>query len=149
MRMKSIVESQLTGKWYLVAGTLNRYEKRFVEIMYYISIGCENEIDLLQVGVKNNGTKSLKKKPLKIMTKDDSCYLVVGKGLFKKSLKILTFDKNEEILILSNNNMKYISILSKKMYVNHSDIERYLSNIEFLNKEIKLYSNNIVSEDEE
>ena len=147
--MKSIVESQLTGKWYLVAGTLNRYEKRFVEIMYYISIGCENEIDLLQVGVKNNGTKSLKKKPLKIMTKDDSCYLVVGKGLFKKSLKILTFDKNEEILILSNNNMKYISILSKKMYVNHSDIERYLSNIEFLNKEIKLYSNNIVSEDEE
>ena len=147
--MKSIVESQLTGKWYLVAGTLNRYEKRFVEIMYYISIGCENEIDLLQVGVKNNGTKSLKKKPLKIMTKDDSCYLVVGKGLFKKSLKILTFDKNEEILILSNNNMKCISILSKKMYVNHSDIERYLSNIEFLNKEIKLYSNNIVSEDEE
>ena len=147
--MKSIVESQLTGKWYLVAGTLNRYEKRFVEIMYYISIGCENEIDLLQVGVKNNGTKSLKKKPLKIMTKDDSCYLVVGKGLFKKSLKILTFDKNEEILILSNNNMKYISILSKKMYVNHNDIERYLSNIEFLNKEIKLYSNNIVSEDEE
>ncbi len=147
--MKSIVKSQLTGKWYLVAGTLNRYEKRFVEIMYYISMSCEDEADLLQVGVKNNGTKCLKKKSLNIVTENDSCSLVVGKGLFKKTLKILTFDSNEGVLILSNNNMKYISILSKKMYVNHSDIEKYLTGIEFLNKEIKLYSNNIVSESEE
>ena len=50
--MKSIVNSQLAGKWYQLARTFNYYEKSFVEIMYYFSISCENIIDLLYVGVK-------------------------------------------------------------------------------------------------
>ena len=55
--MKSIVNSQLAGKWYQLARTFNHYEKSFVEIMYYISISCEKYDDLLYVGVKENRSK--------------------------------------------------------------------------------------------
>lgn len=142
--MKSIVNSQLTGKWYQLARTFNCYEKSFVEIMYYISISCENVIDLLYVGVKEDRSKILKKLSLKILTKNDCDYIIVRKGLFRKTLNILTFDNKNGILILSDKKMKYISILSRKMYVNHNDVENYLNNIEFLNNKMKLYSNNIV-----
>lgn len=142
--MKSIVNSQLTGKWYQLARTFNCYEKSFVEIMYYISISCENVIDLLYVGVKEDRSKILKKLSLKILTKNDCDYIIVRKGLFRKTLNILTFDNKNGILILSDKKMKYISILSRKMYVNYNDVENYLNNIEFLNNKIKLYSNNIV-----
>lgn len=138
--MKSIVKSQLTGKWYQLARTSNFYEKRFVEIMYYISISCENFIDLLYVGVEEDRTKVLKKLFLKILTKNDCNYIIVKKGLLRKTLKILTFDAKNGILILSDKKMKYISILSRKPYINHSILENYLNNIDFLNNEIKLYS---------
>ncbi len=142
--MESIVNSQLTGKWYQLARTFNFYEKRFVEIMYYISISCESDMDLLYIGVKEDRSKILKKFSLKILTKNDSDYLVLRKGLFRKTLKILTFDNKNGILILSDRKMKNISILSRKTYINHNVLESYLSKIEFFNNEVKLYSNNIV-----
>ena len=138
--MKSIVNSQLAGKWYQLARTFNYYEKSFVEIMYYFSISCENIIDLLYVGVKYDRSKTLKKLSLKILTKNDCDYIIIRKGLFRKTLKILTFDAKSGILILSDNKMKYISILSRKPYINHDVLENYLNNIDFLNNEIKLYS---------
>lgn len=142
--MESIVNSQLTGKWYQLARTFNFYEKRFVEIMYYISISCESDMDLLYIGVKEDRSKILKKFSLKILTKNDCDYLVLRKGLFRKTLKILTFDNKNGILILSDRKMKNISILSRKTYINHNVLESYLSKIEFFNNEVKLYSNNIV-----
>lgn len=142
--MKSIVNSQLTGKWYQLARTFNHYEKSFVEIMYYISISCEKYDDLLYVGVKENRSKVIEKLSLKILTKCGIDYIILKKGLYRKTLKILTFDNKNGILILSDNKMKYISILSRKMFVNHDDIEKYLNNIEFRNNEIILYSNNII-----
>lgn len=142
--MKSIVNSQLTGKWYQLARTFNHYEKSFVEIMYYISISCEKYDDLLYVGVKENRSKVIEKLSLKILTKCGTDYIILKKGLYRKTLKILTFDNKNGILILSDNKMKYISILSRKMFVNHDDMEKYLNNIEFRNNEIILYSNNII-----
>lgn len=142
--MESIVNSQLTGKWYQLARTFNFYEKRFVEIMYYISISCESDMDLLYIGVKEDRSKILKKFSLKILTKNDCDYLVLRKGLFRKTLKILTFDNKNGILILSDRKMKNILILSRKIYINHNVLESYLSKIEFFNNEVKLYSNNIV-----
>lgn len=142
--MKSIVNSQLTGKWYQLARTFNHYEKSFIEIMYYISISCEKYDDLLYVGVKENRSKVIEKLSLKILTKCGTDYIILKKGLYRKTLKILTFDNKNGILILSDNKMKYISILSRKMFVNHDDMEKYLNNIEFRNNEIILYSNNII-----
>ncbi len=142
--MKSIVNSQLTGKWYQIARTFNHYEKSFVEIMYYISISYEKYDDLLYVGVKEDGSKVIKKASLKILTDNDSNYLVFKMGLFRKTLKILTFDRKYGILILSDVKINNIFILSRKVYVNHDVIEKILCNIELINAEIKLYSNNIV-----
>ena len=142
--MKSIVNSQLTGKWYQLARTFNHYEKSFIEIMYYISISCEKYDDLLYVGVKENRSKVIEKLSLKILTKCGTDYIILKKGLYRKTLKILTFDNKNGILILSDNKMKYISILSRKMFVNYDDMEKYLNNIEFRNNEIILYSNNII-----
>ena len=142
--MKSIVNSQLTGKWYQLARTFNHYEKSFIEIMYYISISCEKYDDLLYVGVKENRSKVIEKLSLKILTKCGTDYIILKKGLYRKTLKILTFDNKNGILILSDNKMKCISILSRKMFVNHDDMEKYLNNIEFRNNEIILYSNNII-----
>ena len=147
--MKSIEKSQLTGKWYQLARTFNYYEKSFVEIMYYISISCKNFIDLLYVGVKEDKSKILKKLSLKILTKNDCDYIIVRKGLFIKTLKILTFDAKNGILILSDKKMKYISILSRKTYIKHNVLESYLSKIEFFNNDVKLYSYRGIREVEE
>ncbi len=142
--MKSIVNSQLTGKWYLLAGPLSCYKKSFIEIMCYISISCENFIDMLYVGVKEDRSKTLKKLSLKILTKNDCDYLILRKGLLRKTLKILTFDDKNGILVLSDKKMKNISILSRKSYIKSEVLENYLNKIEFLNNDVKLYSNNIV-----
>lgn len=138
--MKSSVDSELTGKWYQLARTFNCYEKSFVEIMYYISATCEDYSDLLYVGVKEDGRKILKKFSLKILTKNACDCIIVKKGILRKTLKILTFDAKNGILILSDNKMKYISILSRKSYVYHNVLEDYLNKIDFLNNKIKFYS---------
>ena len=106
--MKTIANSHLTGKWYSIARTYNHFEMKFLEIFLYISIGCGNYLDLLYVGINNDRSKVLKKFDLEILPKADACFIIIRKGLFWKKLKILTFDENEEILILSDMKMKHI-----------------------------------------
>ena len=99
---------------------------------------------MLYVGVKEDRSKTLKKLSLKILTKNDCDYLILRKGLLRKTLKILTFDDKNGILVLSDKKMKNISILSRKSYIKSEVLENYLNKIEFLNNDVKLYSNNIV-----
>lgn len=147
--MKSIVNSQLTGKWYQIAKGENRSEKDFVEVMCYLSMSCDDNLDLLYVGVKNDRSKKLRKLSLKILTNEDSNCLVVSNVFFRKKLKILTFNKADGVIIISDRKMNYFSILSRKPTMNHDVVESYLSKIDYLKsniKMLKLYSNSIVSE---
>ena len=143
--MKPIANSQLTGKWYNVARTRNFFEMNFVEIFLYILIACENYLDLLYVGVKGDRNKVLKKLTLKILTKNDVNFIVIKKGIFKKTFRILTFDGKNGIFILSDRKMKYLSIFSRKPTMKYEVMESYLNQIEELNgKRIELYSGSIV-----
>ena len=143
--MKPIANSQLTGKWYSIARTRNFFEMNLVEIFLYISIVCENYLDLLYVGVKDDRSRVLKKLTLKILTKNDVNFIIIKKGLFKKIFRILTFDGKSGILILSDKKMKYLSILSRKPIMQHEVMESYLNQIEEMNgKRIELYSGSIV-----
>lgn len=147
--MKSIVNSQLTGKWYQIAKGENRSEKDFVEVMVYLSISCGNYMDLLYVGIREDRSKNLRKLSLKILTNDDANHLIVKNNVFRKRLKILTFNEADGIIIISDIKMKYFSILSRKPTMNHDVVEFYLSNIDYLKsniKKFKLYSYSIVSE---
>ena len=138
--MKPIANSQLTGKWYNIARTRNFFEMNFVEIFLYISIACENYLDLLYVGIKEDRSKVLKKLTLKILTKNDVNFIILKKVFFRKRFKILTFDDKNGILILSDKKMKYLSILSRKPIMKHEIMESYLNQIEELNgKRIELY----------
>ena len=110
--MKSIVKSQLTGKWYQIAKGRNRCEKDFVEVMCYLSISCDDDIDVLYVGVKNGRSKKLRKMSLKILTNEDSNCLVVGNMFFRKKLKILTFDDVNDLIVLSDRRMNYFSLFN-------------------------------------
>ena len=142
--MKTIANSHLTGKWYSIARTYNHFEMKFLEIFLYISIACENYLDLLYVGIKEDRSKVLKKFDLEILPKEDDCFIVIRKGLFWKKLKILTFDEKEKILILSDMKMKHILILSRKPKLRHETVENYLNGVEALRgKELKLYGNSI------
>ena len=142
--MKQIANSQLTGKWYSIARTYNLFEMEFFEIFVYISVSCGKCLDLLYVGVKEDRSKVLKKLTLKILTKNDSDYIVIRNGIFWKKLKVLTFDENEGILVLSDEKMKYISILSRKAELRHEVVEKCLNGIEFFEgKELRLYGNSI------
>jgi hypothetical protein len=117
----------------------------FVEIFLYISIACENYLDLLYVGVKDDRSKVLKKLTLKILTKNDVNFIIIKKGLFKKTFRILTFDDKNGILILSDKKMKYLSIFSRKPIMQHEVMESYLNQVEEMNgKRIELFSNSIV-----
>ena len=138
--MKPIANSQLTGKWYSIARTYNNFEMNFVEIFLYISIAYENYLDLLYVGVKDDRSKVLKKLTLKILTKNDVNFIIIKKGLFKKTFMILTFDDKNGILILSDKKMKYLSIFSRKPTMKYEVMESYLNQIEEMNgKRIELY----------
>ena len=142
--MKSIANSQLTGKWYNIVRTRNFFEMKFVEIFLYISIACENYLDLLYVGIKEDRSKVLWKLTLETLTKNDTFFIILKKGFFRKRFKILTFDDKNGILILSDRKMKYVSILSRKPTMKHEIVENYLNQVEELNGKIELYSGNIV-----
>lgn len=143
--MKPIANSQLTGKWYNIARTRNFFEMNFVEIFLYISNAYENYIDLLYVGIKEDRSKVLRKLTLEVLTKNDTFFIILKKGFFRKRFKILTFDDKNGILILSDKKMKYLSILSRKPIMQHEVMESYLNQIEEMNgKRIELFSGSIV-----
>ena len=143
--MKSIANSQLTGKWYNIVRTRNFFEMKFVEIFLYISIACENYLDLLYVGIKEDRSKVLWKLTLETLTKNDTFFIILKKGFFRKRFKILTFDDKNGILILSDKKMKYLSIFSRKPTMKHEVMESYLNRIEEMNgKRIELFSGSIV-----
>lgn len=143
--MKPIANSQLTGKWYNIARTRNFFEMNFVEIFLYISNAYENYIDLLYVGIKEDRSKVLRKLTLEVLTKNDTFFIILKKGFFRKRFKILTFDDKNGILILSDKKMKYLSILSRKPTMKYEVMESYLNQVEEMNgKRIELYSGSIV-----
>ena len=142
--MKQIANSQLTGKWYSIARTYNLFEIEFFDIFVYISVSCEKIFDLLYVGIKEDRSKILKKLTLNILTKNDSCFIVIRKGLFRKKLKVLTFDEKEGILVLADEKMKYVSVFSRKSELRREVVEKCLNSIGvFEGKELKLYGNSI------
>ena len=146
--MKSIVNSQLTGKWYQIAKGKNRSEKDLIEVMVYLSISCDSYLDLLYVGVKNDRRKILRKLSLRILTNEVENHLIVKNNVFRKKLKILVFNETDGVIIISDKKMKYFSILSRKPTMNHDVVEFYLSKIDYLKlniKEFKLFSNSILS----
>ena len=142
--MKPIANSQLTGKWYSIARTRNFFEMKFVEIFLYISIACENYLDLLYVGIKEDRSKVLRKLTLETLTKNDTFFIILKKGFFRKRFKILTFDDKNGIMILLDRKMKYLSILSRKPTLSHEVVESCLNQVEELSREIELYSGSIV-----
>lgn len=141
--MKTIANSQLTGKWYNIARTNNCFEMKFMEIFLYVSICCEKYLDLLYVGIKDDRSKTLKKLILEILTINDVACLIVRKGLFRKTMRILVFDEKEGVLILSDYKMKYVSIMSRKPTLSRDVVEKYLNQVEGIDGEIKLYASGI------
>ena len=141
--MKSIVNSQLTGKWYRIAHTYSGFEMRFLEVFVYLSISCEKCLDLLFVGIHEDRTKVLKKLSMRLIVNDKGVGIVLKYFLFRKKLKILTLDKKNEIIIVADDKLKYLAIYSRKSVVRHEVIEKLLSNIDMNVKEINLFSNSI------
>ena len=135
--MKPIVNSQLTGKWYKITRDFHSQEFKFTEIFIYLSLN-ENKnkssdnylLDLLYVGVKEDRSKVLKKKSLRIRKKDKINYLIIRSLFFRKKFKVLLFDKDNGILILSDKR-KNISIYSRRHKIEHEVLEDLLSKIKF------------------
>ena len=135
--MKPIVNSQLTGKWYKITRDFHSQEFKFTEIFIYLSLN-ENKnkssdnylLDLLYVGVKEDRSKVLRKKSLRIKKKDKINYLITRSLFLRKKFKVLLFDKDNGILILSDKR-KNISIYSRRHKVKHEVLEYLLSKIKF------------------
>lgn len=135
--MKPIVNSQLTGKWYKITRDFHSQEFKFTEIFIYLSLN-ENKkkssdnylLDLLYVGVKEDRSKVLRMKSLRIRRKDKINYLIIRSLFFRKKFKVLLFDKDNGILILSDKR-KNISIYSRRHKIEHEVLEDLLSKIKF------------------
>ena len=135
--MKPIVNSQLTGKWYKITRDFHSQELKFTEIFIYLSLN-ENKkkssdnylLDLLYVGVKEDRSKVLKKKSLRIKNKEKLNYLIIRSLFFRKKFKVLVFEEDNGILILSDKR-KNISIYSRRHKVEHEVLEDLLSKIKF------------------
>ena len=135
--MKPIVDSQLTGKWYKITRDFHSQEFKFTEIFIYLSLNENRKksynnylLDLLYVGVKEDRSKVLRKKSLRIKKKDKINYLIIRSLFFRKKFKVLLFDKDNGILILSDKR-KNISIYSRRHKIEHEVLEDLLSKIKF------------------
>ena len=135
--MKPIVDSQLTGKWYKITRDFHSQEFQFTEIFIYLSLNENRKkssdnylLDLLYVGVKEDRSKVLRKKSLRIKKKDKLNYLIIRILFFRKKFKVLLFDKDNGILILSDKR-KNISIYSRRHKVEHGVLEDLLGKIKF------------------
>ena len=135
--MKPIVNSQLTGKWYKITRDFHSQEFQFTEIFIYLSLNENRKkssdnyiLDLLYVGVKEDRSKVLRKKSLRIKKKDKLNYLIIRSLFFRKKFKVLLFDKDNGILILSDKR-KNISIYSRRHKIEHEVLEDLLSKIKF------------------
>ncbi len=135
--MKSIVKSQLTGKWYKITRDFHSQELKFTEIFIYLSLNERRKtsinnylLDLLYVGVKEDRRKALRKKSLRIKKKDNLYYLIIRSLFYKKKFKVLLFDNDNGILILSDKR-KNISIYSRRHKIEHEVLEDLLSKIKF------------------
>ena len=135
--MKPIIDSQLTGKWYKITRDFHSRELKFTEIFIYLSLNENRKkssdnylLDLLYVGVKEDRSKVLKKKSLRIKKKDKINYLIIRSLFFRKKFKVLLFDKDNGILILSDKR-KNISIYSRRHKIEHVVLEDLLSKIKF------------------
>ena len=134
--MKSIVKSQLTGKWYKLTRDFHSRELKFAEIFIYLSVNDQrptnnSHLDLLYGGVKEDRNKILRKMSLRIIEKSSYNYLIVSNFIFRKKFKVLLFDEENGILILSDKCMKNISIYSRKYKVTSDIIESYFRKIDF------------------
>ncbi len=134
--MKSIVKSQLTGKWYKLTRDFRSRELKFAEIFIYLSVNGlrttnNSHLDILYVGVKEDRNKILRKMSLRIIEKSSYNYLIVSNFIFRKKFKVLLFDDENGILILSDKSMKNISIYSRKYKVTSDVIESYFRKIDF------------------
>lgn len=144
--MKSIVSSQLTGKWYHIAGTCRRAEMYFMEIFLYMSMCNDCVLDVLFVGLRRNKSKIIKTLSLEIKGGDGFVFLCFKTFLFRLKFKILFFDEKNGIMILSDKSRKHLSILSKKSCLNRDVIEKSLGFIDFFkckDGKIMLYSSSI------
>ena len=141
--MKSIVNSQLTGKWYRIAHTNRGFEMKFLEVFVYLSISCEKCLDLLFVGIHEDRTKVLKKLSMRLIVNDKGADIVLKYFFFRKKLKVLTLWKKNENIIVADDKLKYLAIYSRKSVVRHEVIEKLLSNIDMNVKEISLFSSSI------
>ena len=135
--MKSIVKSQLTGKWYKITRDFHSQEFKFTEIFIYLSLNENRKkssdnylLDLLYVGVKEDRSKVLRKKSLRIKKKDKLNYLIIRNLFFRKKFKVLLFDKDNGVLILSDKR-KNISIYSRRHKIEHEVLEDLLGKIKF------------------
>lgn len=135
--MKSIVKSQLTGKWYKITRDFHSQELKFTEIFIYLSLNERRKtsinnylLDLLYVGVKEDRSKILKKKSLRIKKKDKLNYLIIRSLFYRKKFRVLLFDNDNGILILSDKR-KNISIYSRRHKIEHEVLEDLLSKIKF------------------
>ena len=140
--MKPIVNSQLTGKWYKITRDPRSKESRFIEVFIYLSttykrFKCHfsnssvNFLDLLYVGIEDDRSKILEKETLIISSRNDTNYLIVKRFLFRKKFKILLFDEENGLLIISDCKTKNISIYSSRYKVSLKKIEECLKKIGF------------------
>lgn len=144
--MKSIVSSQLTGKWYHIAGTCRRAEMYFMEIFLYMSMCNDSVLDVLFVGLCQNKSKIIKTLSLEITVYDESVFLCFKSFMFRLKLRILFFDEKNGIMILSDKSRKHLSIFSKKSRLSSDVVEKSLGFIDFFKSKdgkIKLYSSSI------
>lgn len=145
--MNSVVSSQLTGKWYHIAGTCRRLEMYFMEIFLYLSLGDDCSLEGLVVAMRRRRTKIIKKFSLEIIYRDGSLFLDFKIYLFRIKFRMLFLDEKNAVMILSDKRQKHLSILSKKSSLDADYVEKILRLIDCFEpneSSIKLYSNCII-----
>lgn len=141
--MKPIANSHLTGKWYQITRTFNRFEMNFVEIFLYISMNCKRCLEMLYVGVKEDRRKFLLNVSLDIITENEIQYIIFNTFFFRKKMRVMAFDDNDGFMVLSDFKLRSFSIYSRKSDVSFEELNRYLNTIDFSKfniNEMKLYT---------
>ena len=121
--------SGVSEKWYEVARTQEKSLFKKLDVFMYLSVTHDNAFDLLYVSYDEINRCLTKCYHGKFVVKMCNNYLIIRSGLWRKKYLVVDYDKEAEIVALSNKRKSKCWILSKKLPYDKTAFDKIIKSV--------------------
>ena len=121
--------SGVSEKWYEVARTQEKSLFKKLDVFMYLSVTHDNAFDLLYVSYNEINRCLTKCYHGKFVVKMCNNYLIIRSGLWRKKYLVVDYDKEAEIVALSNKRKSKCWILSKKLPYDKTAFDKIIKSV--------------------